>query len=829
MAKIISSKKRKKRNKTKYTAFFAYPSQDKTQSEIIEEAIKIVNKQSDIFIKSWQNLKGKNSRIITNILDEMSKNDFLIADISNLNQNVIFELGYAFGKRKNILLFTQGYSNANREKDLNDLPIISQFNILSFENKEELSTLIIENNPISLNSSPEIDTYGIDNKNLSESYGLCLKGNTNHEFAINALTTFKSCFNQTLVDDWSEDGSQTLTWYVRSVQRSKGICAFFVPDKWDNSRQVNSRFAFVCGMALALKKQVLMIGLSNYSTPFDYRELLKIPNNISYVKQIVKNEFGSKEEVPNEPTVIKMLHETKDENQKLINLTTQDKELILLDVHIGDTIAENEESQLSEYFVETGQYYNAISTKQSVVVGSKGTGKTAMFYQIRNHFLQNKKVIVCDIKPDGYKISRFISSLKRLSDPNSMTTHITESAWKLVIFTYLFSILRDEIKKIPIYIGLDQSQNNLLDFVEEYKFIIDVPFEQKLDIVIKWLEEENYDSDNFTKKIHEKFINGAKKILSEVLKSKEKIIILIDNLDKDWMVGNDLILQSQMVFSILGLHKKLEKELNFVVDINLNVFLRRNIFEFILQNSREPDKLITDSLELSWNDQTMLLRVIDERFKKAFERNSSKISDPWKIFFIENIDGVLTKHWIFKNVLPRPRDLIHFLLRAIEFAINRNHSKILKDDLLDALKNHSSFALDQIIAEYQAEEPWLPLVLHSFMGTYNEWTYSNLYDHISKLNLEIFNDKSIGQIIASLVAVRFIGIKLPSGEIRFSSYIQESITLTDKVKNHPSSEPLDLIIHPVFNHNLGLEIGKSDPFKRKVSFLSSVKSLFKNF
>jgi hypothetical protein len=188
------------------------------------------------------------------------------------------------------------------------------------------------------------------------------------------------------------------------------------------------------------------------------------------------------------------------------------------------------------------------------------------------------------------------------------------------------------------------------------------------------------------------------------------------------------------------------------------------------------------------------------------------------------IESKSTKQWIFDNVLPRPRDLIHFLLRSIEFAINRGHSKILKEDLLSALKNHSSFALNQIIAEYQAEESWLPIVLHSFMGTYTQWTYMELAQHIDALDRSVLKGKTIGEVIASLVAVHFIGIKLSENEIRYASDIQESRTLTGKVKNHPKVEPLDLVIHPVFKHHLGLNEtrGKKD---KNDSLLNKVKSL----
>jgi hypothetical protein len=437
-------------------------------------------------------------------------------------------------------------------------------------------------------------------------------------------------------------------------------------------------------------------------------------------------------------------------------------------------------------------------------VGSKGTGKTATFYQIRDQ-LADKTVLICDIKPAGYKIARFIESLKKLSNPHSMATHVAESAWKMIIYSHLISTLKNEFDALPVQANLKSEQDRLLKFANRFSFIVNVPFEQQLDVASDWLGEQGYDSDNFTKVIHERFLSEAKSVISAVISQKKRTIILLDNLDKEWMVESDLKIQSQMVFSILGLHRKLETELGSNVNISVIVFLRRNIFEFILKQAREPDKLIADSIELSWDDKQMLLRVVEERFKSAVERISAKPINPWETFFTDSVEGEPTQHWIFNSILPRPRDLIHFLRKSIEFAINRGHSKIQEDDLLSALKSHSAFALDQIIAEYQAEETWLPKILRSFFSCSREYTFVELKQHIEK-RVGAKSEKDTRDMMATLVAVRFMGVGSAQGsKFRYASTIQEGMMLTEKVKNHPEIDELFFHIHPVFKLHLGLE------------------------
>src|SRR5690606_18482399 len=69
---------------------------------------------------------------------------------------------------------------------------------------------------------------------------------------------------------------------------------------------------------------------------------------------------------------------------------------------IGDPMAENEFQTLENYYVETDEFGKALRGEVNLVVGRKGTGKTALFSQVRNAQRRNKQNIVVDLKPEGY-------------------------------------------------------------------------------------------------------------------------------------------------------------------------------------------------------------------------------------------------------------------------------------------------------------------------------------------------------------------------------------------------------------------------------------------
>ena len=59
---------------------------------------------------------------------------------------------------------------------------------------------------------------------------------------------------------------------------------------------------------------------------------------------------------------------------------------LLEDLDLGDVAAENESRQLRSFFVPTGPFYQAKRGHARLVMGRKGSGKTAIFYALREAF-----------------------------------------------------------------------------------------------------------------------------------------------------------------------------------------------------------------------------------------------------------------------------------------------------------------------------------------------------------------------------------------------------------------------------------------------------------
>ena len=86
--------------------FFAYESGHFENKDAIYKAIIEYNKhQKSYRAKTWEELRISDKIINKNIMNEIDKCEIFACDMTYINYNVLFELGYAVGKRRKTLIF----------------------------------------------------------------------------------------------------------------------------------------------------------------------------------------------------------------------------------------------------------------------------------------------------------------------------------------------------------------------------------------------------------------------------------------------------------------------------------------------------------------------------------------------------------------------------------------------------------------------------------------------------------------------------------------------------------------------------------------------------
>src|SRR5208283_4726547 len=80
--------------------FVAYPSAPVSRAETIEQAMEDLQNGGVVEVIGWKSLAVGGRVVIETICEEIRSRDLFIADVTALNPNVLFELGYAIAHRK---------------------------------------------------------------------------------------------------------------------------------------------------------------------------------------------------------------------------------------------------------------------------------------------------------------------------------------------------------------------------------------------------------------------------------------------------------------------------------------------------------------------------------------------------------------------------------------------------------------------------------------------------------------------------------------------------------------------------------------------------------
>src|SRR5712692_3121806 len=117
-------------------AFFAYPSQPDHVAETIEQAIGNLRDKSGVTaIQSWHETDIAGRFVADQTLSKITDRSALIADITQLNFNVAYEVGFALAKEKKVVLTRHKGVTAN-PPHVADVGIFDTLGYLEYQNAE---------------------------------------------------------------------------------------------------------------------------------------------------------------------------------------------------------------------------------------------------------------------------------------------------------------------------------------------------------------------------------------------------------------------------------------------------------------------------------------------------------------------------------------------------------------------------------------------------------------------------------------------------------------------------------------------------------------------
>ena len=719
-------------------ALFLYASEPKPIAEAIEAAI-VEGRESGIGKNwaSWRDLPISGRIIFCEVCKAMRFSTSVIADVTTMNSNPMFEIGFAVGLGLPLIPIRDTTYGLDR-REFEELGVLETLGYVDFTNGASLSSQIGERLP----GQP---IHNVETELAFDSPLYVLPGPMQTEGDIRMMSAIKKSRTRFRTYDPVESPRLSLTEAHRQVSRSVGVIAHLISPNRRGSRVHNALCALVCGMAMAQQKIVVMLQEELVQQPIDYRDVIRPYERPRNIVGLIE-----------EPLL--QIHE-EIQTRRLPGRPLPANILQRLD--LGDPAAENESSTLDQYFVETGQYVQARQGHARLVIGRKGSGKTAIFYAIRNPLIDSPSRLIMDLRPEGYqftKLREFV--LSKLSQ--GIQEHTMAGFWHLLLLT---EMARKILVADRHFANRDEGRLKRFRVVEDIysKFSpqYDADFSQRLLVEVDRIVErlDGLPVAELGPRLTEHLFTGdvrdLEAALIDYLREKEEVWLLLDNLDKGWPTHGSTDEDILIVRALLEATRKIQEHLeDKTIGFRCLVFLRTDIYAHLQRTT--PDKGKDTAISLEWEDSTLFEEIVARRVE-ASTGLGGEFRDMWGQICESHINVQDTFDYMIERTLMRPRDLLVFLRRCVDMAINRGHEKVSVEDILIGEKAYSEDMLFGTAYEIADTRPEWQDALYAFQGQNANLTLAD----VQKLLREVRPDlapEELEEGIELLLRFGFLGV-----------------------------------------------------------------------
>jgi hypothetical protein len=654
--------------------FIAYPAEPSDVGQAIETAVQLA-KGDEVRFGSWKSLEIGGQLIPDQVHSGISSCSVFVADITYYNLNVAYEVGLAVGRRTPIAL-TKNSSLVGNHSLAPNVGVFDAIGQDSYSNSNELASIF----QLATNRKPLMVEYPL-NPGMPV---FTVLPKSKNDFLLRVTSSLKRLKLSFRVFDAAEQSRLGASDAIQNVSESYGLVLALLPSNHPESLTHNMRSMFVAGLAVGLDKPVALLTTGLEPPPMDvvsFASECKFPDQIdetiqelaTYVAEGFQNTASA-------------LSPPKTQLEKL---------------DIGASSAENELSKLSAYYLATDAFQKTLRGEARLVVGRKGSGKSAVFFEVKNKLSDNKQKLVIDLKPDGYQLINLKASFEPVLKSGSLE-HLITAFWEYVLFCEVANEYRKTMRLIARRDPeVADSYKELEDLLEKHAISIDGDFSERIVASLKRISEQIADlptsvdgaitltSPQVTNLVHRGLLSEIQAVLYKCLRSKEEVWILFDNVDKGWPAHGLTATDILIVRTLQDAARKVARSLDqhgcptFTV-----IFLRNDVFELLV--SETPDRGKEARVMLDWHDRDALKEVVRRRLAYSGMAPDRSLEDLWNQIATPYVFGRPSFEYLLDRCLMRPRFLLDLIAHCKSCAVNVGHQRIESEDIEKGLRVFSS-------------------------------------------------------------------------------------------------------------------------------------------
>ncbi len=691
--------------------FFAYASEPQRRVDAIQGAIERIQsvQETSCKVADWTDLPIEGKVIFCTICEAIRNARCVATDITDLNFNVLFELGFAIGAGRAIWPLVENSEENRLYKAFDTLTTIGHSR---YTNSRSIASKVLKKKPWLRGAHLRSPSMMACAPTRAARQILYLRSPSDDEASLRVEEVLENSGLNVIRDDPSEVAFQPISWYLARLENCFAVL-IELGEQTDRRQSLHiAKCALVAGVSVACGRRLLMLGNDIDGGPIDYRDLLRSYKNANAAATIAKEWLAP---MPGE------LEELAQIARADITPAPSQGVPLVERIHVGDYVAENELSDLAGYFVETPEFQDALAGMFKVFVGRKGTGKSAVTHMAADRIREDKRNLVRVIVPKGYELTQILKLVNEF-DPSTRNRFV-ESLWKYLLSTEALIAIWEDLKDKPPGTSWSEAEARVRDRVNAFPDAIDLSFAGRI-IQALQAQRQSVDKNGQVSEatilglLQSKEIQNLRDVICGYLSSEQReLTLLLDDMVPGWESAEQRGELAALLLSMLNASRDLWRDWDYRMARagrrapSLLLFLRSDIFASMLQESDEPDKV--DHRPVYWEDADALLAILNKRIEASLSGDIDGVLN-WNDLLESGFSYDAMKQIIERSLLGRPRDIIYYFGRVLFNANRRGVTRLAKRDFDAALRDYSEYALQALSAEWSPHIPDLSDCLLDF-------------------------------------------------------------------------------------------------------------------
>lgn len=757
------------------TAFYAYPGGNRFVTDAISGAVES-SINEELHLKPWEAMRIVGFKIDDLIREQIRSVDILVADITFPNPNVFYEIGYAIAAGKPIVPTV----NTAIEKSIDRIQRLGLFDTIgwvSYNNAEELSEKLRAWNDVAW-----ISRYSRRRDYVQPLFVLDTLVKT--DFRNHIFHAIDNSHVQSRKFDPAEIPRLTADKALAEVSASAGVIVPIINTELVDAERHNLRAAFILGLTHGFDIEALVIQYEHAPAPLDYRDFI---TNSTFRRET-------------EDHVEQYCKKTLIRNQGIPDRDLKLPSGLLNEIDFGSSTAENEMQILGYYFIQTAEYQRALRAEGAVVIGRKGSGKSAIFLQVAKEAARDRRVCIVDLRPASHNLSELREALLGVVNAG-VFDHTVAAFWQYIIYIEILLKIREMI--LPRARNNSDLQDRIRKVEEDFKLTDDIVsgdftsrLEAAVEEVIRILDTISDPADLRSRLTNIMFEQPIPRLRDAIISFRDffdSILVLIDDLDKGWpprrVERHDVATVKHLIEVLNRIQRDVTRR---DVEFRHLLFLRSDIYERLVEETSDRGKY--NPIKIDWSDPEQLRYLLRQRVFSTHDQSKHEVL--WAAFNAP-MNGSDAVELMIETSLRRPRFLIDLAERTLSFAINRGHDTVTPDDVEEGMRQMSLYLVSDFGYELRDVAGTPEDIFYKFIGKGTVLLEEEISNLLPKETIGL----ELNEAIELLLWYGFLGIITEGGETVFI-YDRAYDFRRLEAERGQSGAKVKYAVNPAFIHGL---------------------------